>query len=137
MPRALLVLLAATCLCSANPASGETLLDANRRVEMAQIRLRLYEQVEYPTQRRQLTHELRVAEAEVASLKRLLQEYEPFDRFSTGRALVLTIESTRLSLLRAELRRDDFKRQLSDLQRFHVDRLRLLMLELEEARACL
>lgn len=136
MPRILLALLAATLLIGAESVRAETVFDTNRRIEMAQIRLRLYEQVEYPTERRRLMQELRVAEAEVASLKRLLNEYEPFDRFSTGRPLVLTIESTRLSLLRAELRRDDFRRQLSDLQRFHADRLRLLMLELEEARAC-
>jgi hypothetical protein len=129
------VALSLVCLTAPREAAAQTIYDTQRAVEMAQLRLRLYQQVEHPADLRRVQSDLTFVEAEVASLKRLLKEYGPMDRFSTGRALVLTIESTRLSLLRAELNRDSLKQQLTAMQRWHGDRLRLLQLELAEARA--
>ncbi len=129
------VALSLACLAAPPDAAAQTIYDTQRAVEIAQLRLRLYEQVEHPAELRRVQSDLQFAEAEVTSLKRLLKEYGPMDRFSTGRALMLTIESTRLSLLRCELNRDSLKQQLNALQRWHGDRLRLLRLELAEARA--
>lgn len=104
-----------------------------RSLEAAQLRLRLYVNVERPAERRRLDADIRLAEARVASLKRLLAEYAPMDRFTTGRALVLTIEGTRLDLLAAELDLKELRAQRWDLDRAHADRLRLLQLEVAEA----
>ncbi|TWT72800.1 hypothetical protein Pla123a_40990 [Posidoniimonas polymericola] len=136
-PNRLAVLLTAALAWSAvgQSAQAETAYDTQRRIEIAALRLQLYENVEYPAELRRLKSELKLAEAEAASLERLLREYEPFDKFSTGRPLVLTIESTRLALLRAGLRRDNLRQDLMAQQRSHYDRLRLLHLELEQARA--
>lgn len=134
-PCVLLLTAIAAWSAAGQPAQAQTAYDTQRRVEIAALRLRLYENVEHPAEVRRMKSELKLAEAEVASLERLLREYRPFDKFSTGRPLVLTIESTRLALLRAELRRDNLRADLNADQRSHFDRLRLLKLELEEARA--
>lgn len=135
MQRFALSLAIAVSTLAGSTAGADTIFDAQRRVEMAALRARLYEQVEYPAELRRLRSELQLAEAEVASLERLLKEYGPFDKFSTGRPLVLTIEATELGLLRARLRRDNLRAELTALQRFRSDRLRLLRLEMQEAAA--
>lgn len=130
----LLIALFAGCLTAPGEVGAQASLDQLRSVEIAQLKLRLYERVEYPAELRRLEADWKVAEAEVESLERLQEEYAPFDKFSTGRALAYTVEATKLGLLRAQLNRDELKRQLTTLKRFHSDRLRLLRLELEQAR---
>lgn len=136
LPR-LAALTAVVCVATigVGAARAQTAYDVQRQVEIAELRLHLYQNVEHPAEVRRLRTELTMADAEAESLKRLLREYEPFNRFSTGNPLTLTVESTRLALLRAELRRDNTKADLQAMQRHHAQRLRLLQLELQQAQA--
>jgi len=75
--------------------------------------------VEYPRQLQTLDDLIRLRKAEIASLERRLKEWEPLDRFDTGRALMVTIENTRLVLLQSQIE----LRQLEQ-QRFNMARYR-------------
>ena len=107
---------------------------ARRALEMAKIELRLYHQVEYPRERRHLDSQIKLTQAEIAAYKERLREYRPFDRFSTGRPLLVPIQDLKLCLLEAELRLRDLWAERSALVRFHSDQWRLLELKAHEAR---
>jgi len=104
-------------------------------LESAKIELRHYLQIEYPRQRRHLDAQIQLTQEEVRSLQERLREYRPFDKFSTGRALVITIQHTRMCLLDAELRLNDLRAERNNLIRFHSDQWRVLELRAYQARA--
>ena len=108
--------------------------EARHELELAKLELRLYLQVEYPRQRRHLDAQIKLAQAEVDAYEERLREYRPFDRFSTGRPLLVPIQDLRLCLLEAELHLRDLQAERSTLTRFHSDEWRVLELRVEQAR---
>jgi hypothetical protein len=107
---------------------------ARRALEKAKIELRLYEQVEYPRERRRLDAEIRLTEAEIAIFRQRVRDCRPFDRFSTGGAVTGPLQDLKLSVLEAELRLNDLRAERNALIRFHSDQYRLLELDVYEAR---
>ena len=99
-----------------------------RAVEIARLRFKLYERVDYPLRVRELQTDIKLMEASVASLRRRVKET---DRFRYAEGLFTTTEILRLELLAAELRLKDCQHELSLLQIHNQDerRLRLLMIE--------
>jgi hypothetical protein len=114
------------------PRAGE-LAEALHELEVARLRLRLYERVDYPLRLQELEADIRLAEAEVASFRRRMAEY---DRFDDTRALFATRENTRLQLLSMELRLKNLKQERVLLQIHNRDerRLRQLLVEQGERR---
>jgi hypothetical protein len=104
-------------------------------LESAKLELRHYLQIEHPRQRRHLDAQIQLTQEEVRSLQERLREYRPFDKFSTGRALVVTIQHTRMCLLDAELRLNDLRAERNNLTRFHSDQWRILELRAYHARS--
>lgn len=62
-----------------------------------------YQYVVYHREVARLDAEILLRKAEIASLERMLKEWEPLDRFSTGRPVMIDIERTRLQILEAQL----------------------------------
>ncbi|QDU58584.1 hypothetical protein [Aeoliella mucimassa] len=56
----------------------------------------------YHQQVARLDASIRLQKAEIASLERLLAEWEPLDRFRVGRSVGVDVERTRLALAEAE-----------------------------------
>ncbi|MEX2317765.1 MAG: hypothetical protein WD669_11475 [Pirellulales bacterium] len=121
--------------CGQDDAVQAARAAARRALEMANLELRLYLQVEHPREMRHLDAQIKLAEAEVKAYEERRREYEPFNKFSTGRPLLLPMQSLRLCLLEAELRLDDLRAERNALVRFHSDRWRLLELRALDARA--
>jgi hypothetical protein len=107
---------------------------ARRDLQLAKLDSRYYWQIEYPRQRRALHAAIRLTEAEIRCQKLLLREYQPFNRYSVGNPLSLTINDLEICLLEAELRLDELRQERNNLVRFHSDDARLLDLEVLEAR---
>jgi hypothetical protein len=101
---------------------------------LAKTELRHYRQVEYPRLRRHLDAEIRLTQAEIRMYKERLHEYRPFDRFSLGRPLSITLQELRMCLLEAELRLRDLWAERNALVRFHSADWRLIELKVHEAR---
>jgi hypothetical protein len=107
---------------------------ARRELLLAKLDLRHYQQVEYPRLKRHLDAQIELTEAEIRVYKERLREYRPFDRFSLGRPLSVTIQELRMCLLEAELRLRDLWAERNALLRFRSDDWRLLELAVHEAR---
>lgn len=110
-------------------------INAHRALAIAKMDLRMYEQVEYPRQRRDLNARITLNEEEIKLLKWRIREYDPFNRFSTGQPLSYTLQETRMCLLAAELLQRDLWAERNALMRFHGDQWRLLAFNVQEARA--
>lgn len=107
---------------------------ARRELALAKLEARHYWQVEYPRRRRELNAAIEMADAELRAMRRQLREYEPFNFYSTGSALLLPAEELRLCILDAELRLRALRDERNNLVRFHADEGRLLDLRVAEAR---
>jgi hypothetical protein len=105
-----------------------------RDLEVINLELRHFLQVEHPRQRRHLDAQIQLTEAEVRSLQNRLREYRPFARFSTGNPLNVTIQHTEICLLDAELRLADLRAERNNLIRFRSDQWRVLELQAFELR---
>lgn len=103
---------------------------STRAVEIARLRFKLYERVDYPLLVRQLKTEIKLMEARAASLRRRLKEAE---RFHRAKALWTTTENLRLDLFEAELLLKDWNHELVLLQNHNQDERRLRQLLIEEA----
>ena len=115
-------------------AQNETaILAAQRSLETAQLRLRLYEREEHPRNLHRLEREIELAKAHVESYRRRVAEYEQFDKFDSSNALFLSLEEARLGLLQAELKLEELAEDRYLLLRHHSARLRLFQLEVDEA----
>lgn len=74
-------------------------------------------QLAYQRQVVQLDQLVRLQKAEIESLHRRLQEWEPMDQFRTGRALMMDVEITQLALIRAEMNLEKLQQEQFDLTR--------------------
>lgn len=74
-----------------------------------------YQHVVYHREVARLDAAIRLRKAEIAAMERMLKEWEPLDRFSTGRPVMLDIERTRLQLLEARLGLQCLEQDLFDL----------------------
>jgi hypothetical protein len=101
-------------------------------LEIARLRFKLYERVDYPLRQRQLHSEITLLEARVASMRRRVKD---LDRFRGAEALFTTIEDARLALLEAELGLRDREHELMLLELHNQDERRLRQLLIEEAAA--
>ena len=141
----LFVLIALTALIAVTPAQahsewvhGEGIsnyTDAYRTLEIAAIEQRLYRRVEHPARVRALKAEIQFAEARVDSLRRILAGYRPFTRFSTGNPLTITVERTKLDLLREELHVRNLRDHLRMENRYHRQRMQLYSLRIQASAA--
>ena len=147
-----MILLAGCCLvigivsdaatCKAVPRESEkhlsqAIAEARRGIEAAEIRLRLYEKVEYPRQLRKLEHRITLAGAEVDRLRILLAEYKQITYRTVPEPLIITRQVTELALLEAELELRNLREENITLIRYHSDQCRLHELEVESAKALL
>ena len=107
---------------------------ARFELELAKRDSRYYWQIEYPRERRDLNAAIALTEAEIKRHKALWREYRPFNRFSVGNPLSLTIADLEICLLDAELRLNELRHQRNNLVRFHSDEARLRDLRVVEAR---
>ncbi len=131
-PALVLVCLLAS-LVEAQPPVREAARTARRDVEIAELRLRLYVRVDFALRLRRLDSEIKLTEAEAASIKRILEQYRPLERLRPS-PLLGTRERTKLQLLETELRLKDLRAERLLLRRYHPDQRRLFELEAERAR---
>ena len=104
---------------------------STRAVEIARLRFKLYERVDYPLHLRHLRTDIKLMDARVASLRRRVKEAQ---RFYRSPALFTTIENLQLELLEAELVLKDRKREQTLLQIHNQDERRLRKLLIENAQ---
>ena len=140
LPLAITVLAIATCSLLPARASAqedsyaEARAAARHELWLAKVELRHYRQVEYPRLKRHLDAAIQLTEAEIRTYKERLREYRPFDRFSVGRPLSVTLQELRMCLLDAELRLRDLWAERNALVRFHSEDWRLLEMKVQAAR---
>jgi len=121
---------------AAQPADSgfaESLADAARDLEIAQLRLRRYDTYGYPLSLRRLESQIKLAQAELESWRRRVREYEQFDKFVGSAPVLLTLDDARLAVLRFQTDLDDSVHEKELLERSRRDQYRLLKLEVEAA----
>ena len=96
--------------------------------EIRALEWRLYDRVEFPLRLRQIDSEIKLTEARLESQRKLLAEYQSFQRFSAGNPLTLTVEETKLQILASRLRLDNLREERSLLLRYRDDQRRLFEL---------
>lgn len=111
----------------------EALRAAERDLEIAQIRLRRYENVEFPLAVRKLDSRIRLHEAEAPVWERRIKEYEKLDRFVASNGMLVTLDDARLTLAQVRSELDDARHEKRVLQDDYRDQRRLLELEVEAA----
>lgn len=74
-----------------------------------------YHQLSYHRQVAQLERLVRLRKLEIASLERQLEEWEPMDRFRTGRPVMLDFERTQLQLAHVKFELECLEQQRFDL----------------------
>ncbi|MGL4513448.1 MAG: hypothetical protein ACRCT8_10185 [Lacipirellulaceae bacterium] len=114
---------------------GASYADAARAYEIAATQQRLYQRGDHPGRVRALTIEKQIAEARIQVLRRRLAELRPINRFTTGNALLVTAEETRIALLREELHLRGLRDALLAEQRWHSERMREMVLATQHAAA--
>jgi hypothetical protein len=131
--------LAALC-CTPLAAQAQTdalqveIANTRRALEMANLELRLYLQVDYPRELRHLDSAIELTQAELDAAKERLRAYGPFTHFDTGQPFLLSIQEDQHCQLDAELRLRDLKAERDALVRFHSDQARLLELKAQDIR---
>ncbi len=103
---------------------------SSREREIAEIRYKLYRHVEYPLRIRRLDSDIKLAKAEIESLKRAVKEYGHFNtRYS--KPFFQSEERAKLDLLRAEVTLKDLQYERSLLLKYRETekRLRALLLQ--------
>ena len=130
----LCVLVAVVGISAASAAdSDERLAMVRRAKEMAEIRLRQFERVEYPLTLRRIENEIKLSEAELAVQKQRIREYGENSVFKYSEAFFVTLQEAKLAALRAELHIDSLKSERLLLEQNRSDRCRLLQLEIDAA----
>ena len=102
------------------------LIQAHLEYQQAKLRRHEYRFVSLPRQRRQLDNQIRLAEAEIAVLKRRLRDYRPFLRVGEYSPVRTAAESHQLSLIAAEQRLEQLKNDRIGLDRLTRQRNELL-----------
>jgi hypothetical protein len=128
-----LAVVAASGQAAQPPAEDPALRSARRDVEMAQLRLRRYELVDFPLQLRKLDSRIKLLEAEQDVWRERVREYQQFDKWVGSNPVLITLADARLSLLQAETELDDARQERHVLQEQHQSDCRLLELEVEAA----
>ncbi len=131
--RYLSLLILFACLVTTAPAQAHEVChecngpdgytSAYHALEKATLEQRYYRRIEHPAQVRILKAEIQFSEARVETLRRAYASYRPFTRFGTGNPLTLSVERTRLDLLREELCLRELREQLRLENRFHRQRM--------------
>ena len=103
---------------------------SDQAVEIARLRFKLYERVDYPLRLRHLRTEIKLMQAQVDSLRRRVKEAQ---RFSRSPALFTTIEKLQLRLLEADLLLKDLRHEQTLLQIHNQDERRLRKLIIDNA----
>lgn len=103
---------------------------STRAIEIARLRFKLYERVDYPLLLRRLRTDIKLTQARVDSLRRRVKEAE---RFYRSPGLFTTIERLQLQLLEAELLLKDLRHEQTLLQIHNQDERRLRKLLIESA----
>ncbi len=93
--------------------------------EIQELESRLYERVEFPARVRRMENSIKLAEARLKSLEKLLVEYQSFQKFSIGNPLTLTVEETKLQILDTKLQLKELRDERSLLYRYKDDQRRL------------
>ena len=109
--------------------------DANRELEMRELRLKLFVQSEYPLERRRLTSAITLADAEAAVHEREAMAFEKLHEYSVDKSFRVTVDNARFAALGARTREADLKEEKRILEGNYLARRRLLELEVEAARA--
>jgi hypothetical protein len=109
-------------------------MEARRELQLAKIEFRNYWQIDYPRIRRDLDAQIAITEAEIRNYRERVRLYDSFDRFSTGSAVELTLQSLRICLLDAELRVRDLWAERNNLIRFRTHEWRILEMRVHDAR---
>ncbi|MEZ6114196.1 MAG: hypothetical protein R3C99_24765 [Pirellulaceae bacterium] len=108
---------------------------AYRNLQIAELQSRLADGVDYPLRLRQLDTEIKLADAELQSLRRINANYSKFNRVSNdGGPLLLEREQFKLDLLRAELRLKNLRDERFLLNRHLSEQRRLHQLLVQRAR---
>jgi len=123
------------CLSLAAAHAEDVLSVARRNQELAELRLRQYEKVEYPLAAKRLDNEIKLVAAELEVQQRRIKELGPNSVFKYSEAFGVSLDEARLGALRAELRLGELKDERMLLERYKSDRFRLLQLELDAAAA--
>ncbi|MBI1248697.1 hypothetical protein GC197_12760 [bacterium] len=100
------------------------------QVEVARLRLKLYQGQEYPLERQTLDSKIRVTKARIDSLDRQLEEYQQFTKFKHSGPLFGQLEFVKVAKVEANEDLKNLTNEKSLLERFHQDRVRLMQLEL-------
>ncbi|MCA9270534.1 MAG: hypothetical protein KDA41_18760 [Planctomycetales bacterium] len=122
-------------LAARGAAADDAISAARRGVEMAEIRMRLYERDEYPQQLHRLDRQIALAKARCESGRRRVAEYEQFDKFKYSGPLFTSLEDARLAVVEFELQTRELEESRVLLEQSHADRRRLMQLELDDANA--
>jgi hypothetical protein len=115
------------------PARGELLRSAQRDLELAEIRLRRFENVEFPLSLRKLQSRIRLLSAEVPVWERRIREYKDLDKFVGSSGVLITLDDARLTLLQVRTELEDLEHERRVVQDGYSDQRRLLALEVEVA----
>jgi hypothetical protein len=107
--------------------------------ELRDLEWRLYERVDFPLRVRRIDTEIKIADARLKSLQKLLAEYMTFQKFSPGdgNPLNLTVEDTKLQILEVKLRLENLREERLLLDRYKDEQRRLFDLrrDADAARA--
>jgi hypothetical protein len=115
--------------------AGAGYADAARAYEIAAERQRVFQYYDHPGRVRELTIEKQIAEARIQMLRRRMNEFRSINRFTTGNALLVSAEETRIALLREELHLRTLRDALIAEQRWHSERMRAAVLATQQAAA--
>jgi hypothetical protein len=141
LPRITVIILA--CLATFHTAVFQTtaaeaapaaISSARRDVEVAELELRRYLNVAYPSQRDHLDAQMILTKAEIEVQRRLVREYERMSRGKTSKPFLVTLSDARMALLSAQLSHQRHCDEKSRLEKFHSDQCRLYELRVDAAR---
>ena len=107
--------------------------DAARDLEIAQLRLRRYDRVEYPSSLRHLESQIKLAQAELEIWRHRMTEYASFDRWVGSSPMLITLDDAKLNVLRFERLVADLRADKESLEHSRRDQLRLHELEAQSA----
>jgi len=110
---------------------AETPAEMQTEIEIARLRIKIYENHEYPLKRSTLDSKIRVAKVRIESLERQKKEYEQFTKFKYSSPMIGELERVYVALVEAEEDLKNLSHEKILLQRFHQDRMRLMRLELQ------
>lgn len=117
---------------AAEPTRGSSASSPAAQIddEIARIRAKLFERVDYPLLMRRLDSEIELAKAEIQMHQKVLSELERLHRLAhESKPFLVTIEELKIKRLSAELRLDDLEAERCLLQKYQRDERRLRELE--------